>query len=160
MCSSDLLTLVALNPLAPFHDQAIQAAGLHFWIGGQPATYCPSSVPQTLCPPGNQTVLAGSGLSVLVPGGQQMYIQDNGAWAFTQAHSNDMYNVSYYGGGSGFVNGGYFGPNSTYWVACPVGQQWQVFANLPSVTFSESCLGFYALVVKVPGGTLGAWQYI
>lgn len=100
--------------------------------------------------------------AVVVPGGQQTYWQNNGALAFTQAHSAATYNLSYYGS-SVFEGGAYFGPNNEQLTACPSGDSgsvWQVFARLAGLTFADDCVDFYAVVHDEPSGTLGAWQYV
>ena len=153
------IALTADNPEAPFHGLPVQAAGENFFLGHGNGAYCPSDVPPADCPPGNQTVLLGGYLSVSVPGGQQLYIQTSGALAYTQAHSTLMTNMSMLGGGTPYENAGYFGPNGSYWVACPGATAYQVFANLPSVVFADDCVGFYAVVEDLPQGTVGAWQY-
>jgi hypothetical protein len=60
--SSGAFTVMALRSASPIHFQQMQAAGQSFWLGGQPATYCPTFV--TDCPPGNQTVIAGGAFLV------------------------------------------------------------------------------------------------
>lgn len=51
-------TLTVYQPASPLNDQVVNAAGLAFYVGGEPATYCPLTDP-TLCPVGNQTIFAG-----------------------------------------------------------------------------------------------------
>jgi len=175
-CNNDMLqqlpvyngpvSLTAVRPGAPFNNAYIQAGGLHFYLNAEPSTYCPSSVPQEACATTDATIFAGSSLAVIVPGGQALYIQNDGALAFTQAHSAAMYNVSYYGGGVAYSDAGYFGPSGASWVACPTSDnvdgkgRWQVFAALPDLFFIQTCLGFYAVVENQPQGTYGAWQYV
>lgn len=47
------------------HQLPMQAAGRAFWLGGHPATYCPTFVEN--CPPGNETVIAGLSAMVCIP---------------------------------------------------------------------------------------------
>ena len=103
--------------------------------------------------------------SAIVPGGQATYIHTNGALAYTVPHSGAEPNLlststtAY----DGDVGGGYFGPGGVSWLACPAGNStsvWQVFADVPSVAFASTCVGFDALVHEQPQGTTGAWEYI
>ena len=117
--------------------------------------------------------------AVIVPGGQQTFIQSDGALAYTQAHS--AFEPNFVSADTrafdGAVRGGYFGPGGVGWTACPVLNSdtttptansttasggsivWQVFAQLPGLAFGAECIGFEALVHNVPQGTFGAWQY-
>ncbi|KAF2721495.1 carbohydrate-binding module family 52 protein [Polychaeton citri CBS 116435] len=161
-------TLTAISPKYPeIHNMPIQAAGLHFYVSKTPGTYCPT-VAGDICTtfPNNETYIypGGSALAVMVPGGQQAYTQTDGAWAFTQAHSISLYNVSSYFLGPAYQGGGMFGPNNTNLIACPQSNgagktSWQVFADNPAVYRTATCLGFYARVNKKESGSFGAWQY-
>ena len=51
-------TLTIYQPGSALDGQVVNAAGSAFFLGGQPATYCPLAN-QTLCPAGNQTIFAG-----------------------------------------------------------------------------------------------------
>jgi hypothetical protein len=55
--SADIFTVKASLPGNTFDGQDINAAGEAFWIGGSPATYCPSEVNPN-CPNVTGTVLA------------------------------------------------------------------------------------------------------
>ncbi|KAK4981649.1 hypothetical protein LTR66_009822 [Elasticomyces elasticus] len=154
-------TLTASNPTAPFNGKTIEASSGHFYIGQGPATYCPQQVPASTCGAGDKTVLVLGAMDVVVPGGQQYYIQSDGAITFTQAHSAATYNLLSYDTRV-YLGGGFFGPNGVDWKACPVAGKagvWQVFANLASVNFAPNCVGFYAVTHDQPQGTYGAWQY-
>ena len=60
---SGVFAVFAFNPGTPIHMQWMQAAGNSFWVGGEPATYCPSTVQeQGGCPPGNYTALSSCGM--------------------------------------------------------------------------------------------------
>lgn len=100
----------------------------------------------------------------MVPGGQNLYWQQDGALAFTQAHSASQYNLSYYGGGVAYQDGGYFGPNGEDLITCPVydtgsdSPAWKLFARLAGIEFSSECRGLY-VSVHDSNYTAGAWQY-
>ncbi|KAG9848193.1 carbohydrate-binding module family 50 protein, partial [Aureobasidium melanogenum] len=146
--TSGTFTLTASNPDQAFDGQPIQAAGNHFWVGGHAATYCPTSVGSICNSFPNDTTLIGNGyMATVVPGGQDIYWQTDGAMAFTQAHSSSQWNLSYYGGGIAYEGGGYFGPNGEDLITCPVTPggsnttAWKLFARLSGVEFSSSCVG-------------------
>lgn len=52
-------TAIALRSGSPIHQLALNAAGSSFWLGGQPGTYCPTTVVND-CPPGNITVFSNA----------------------------------------------------------------------------------------------------
>jgi hypothetical protein len=163
--ASGTFTLTASNPDQAFDGQPIQAAGNHFWVGGHAATYCPSNVGSICNTFPNDTTLIGNGyMATVVPGGQGIYWQKDGALAFTQAHSSAQWNLSYYGGGVAYEGGGYFGPNGEDLITCPVTPAgsnttaWQLFARLAGVLFPSSCVGLY-VVVHDQNLSAGAWQY-
>ena len=50
-------SIVAENKDAPEIDgKSIEARGYGFWLGGEPATYCPENIGDK-CPPGKETVI-------------------------------------------------------------------------------------------------------
>ncbi|KAL1953326.1 hypothetical protein VTO42DRAFT_3006 [Malbranchea cinnamomea] len=172
-------TVMALRSASPIHFLPVQAAGQKFWLGGYPATYCPEQVGDA-CPPGNKTVITGlSYLDVLVPGGQQIYVDPNGALSFTQAHSVYIPPGSLIGGFTytphdtepGRGTWGFNGGGATGWMACPDSKdtespRWQVFAALRNATVPtgnvDDCLGFTAMALQytsAPEEGPAAWQY-
>jgi hypothetical protein len=62
--------VMAVRSASPIHYLQMNAAGQKFWLGGQTSSYCPTQVGQN-CPPGNQTVLA--------PGGNSLVRNPNGS---------------------------------------------------------------------------------
>ncbi|KAL4907403.1 hypothetical protein BDW74DRAFT_123930 [Aspergillus multicolor] len=165
-------TVMAARSASPIHFLPLTASGQSFYLGGNTTTYCP--LPASQCPPGNTTVLAGNGgsLSVVVPGGQQVYVAPSGALKFTQAHSAYIPPGSSYGpfeyvpGPEGSVFGHYMysGWGASGFMACPTqDNRWQVFAALGNATVptgnADDCLGFSA--IAVPSEATGqTWQYI
>ncbi|MCJ1370193.1 hypothetical protein MMC20_001405 [Loxospora ochrophaea] len=122
-------------------------------------------------------VSSGCALSVEVPGGQQVYVQTNGALGFTEAHSGVVPAGAATGNftetlpAEGFGDFGFTGFGSPGgWLACPVSSAaaetgpWQVFAaiaglsdaDVPSGNVSQ-CIDFDALSSAASGA--GAWQY-
>lgn len=64
---STTFTAFAFRPGTPIHLQWIQAAGNTFWLGGEPATYCPSAVQEEGgCPAGNYTAFSSCAMVSLV----------------------------------------------------------------------------------------------
>jgi hypothetical protein len=147
----------------------MNAAGQKFWLGGQTSSYCPTQVGQN-CPPGNQTVLApgGNSLDVVVPGGQQVYVDPAGALSFTQAHSayippgSSVGNLAYEPG-TPWAHYTFNGWGASGLMACPTeDNRWQVFAAIDNATVPSGnvgdCLGFSALALPYKGDA-PAWQY-
>ncbi|KAL1970219.1 hypothetical protein VTN77DRAFT_5379 [Rasamsonia byssochlamydoides] len=168
---SGTFTVMALRSGSPIHFLPMQAAGERFYLGGQPATYCPTEV--TNCPPGNQTVLIrGVALDVEVPGGQQIYVNPEGALSFVQAHSvlippGSSYGPFSYQPGQPFGQYSFEGWGAQGFMACPNQatnpSSWQVFAALQNATVPtgnvNDCLGFNAAAIPY-NGSFAAWQYI
>jgi hypothetical protein len=105
-----------------------------------------------------------------VPGGQTLYVEPSGALGFTQAHSAEIPPGAVVGGFSAFQNGAFLfsgaSANGGGWLACPAtaeqqgaGQMYQIFAQLPQVTFPSGCLEIEILTVDYQGQGPAAWQY-
>jgi len=164
-------TVISVRSGSPIQYLPLNAAGQKFWLGGQPATYCPTQVDPN-CPPGNVTAILGGGaLDTEVPGGQQIYVAPTGALSFTQAHSASIPTGSSIGPFSvtaGTPEARYstsaFG--ATGFMACPDKvpnpSSWQVFAAIQNATVPTGkvgdCLGFDALATNYTG-PVAAWQY-
>ncbi|CAE6999900.1 hypothetical protein CFE70_000892 [Pyrenophora teres f. teres 0-1] len=162
-------TVVSARSGSPIHYLTLTARSGQLYLGGPgPTTSCPAeSIGAENCPPGNTTVLSGGtntlGLGVVVPGGQQIYVQKDGLLGYTQPHSAAIPDGASQVGWSreaptgknafGYLHheGGLFG--------CPAGEGfgYRVYAQVPDVKFGEDCLGFDALTVEVSAA--GAWQY-
>ncbi|KAJ0375275.1 hypothetical protein COL26b_006486 [Colletotrichum chrysophilum] len=91
LAAAESYTLTAYAPATrAIHGKPINASGRRFIIGlDAPMTYCPDVVPRDSCPPGNITTVSGllTGMMVMVPGGQDIYVDPEGFVDFTQAHS-------------------------------------------------------------------------
>ena len=165
-------TLTVSNPtLTSIHGKPVTAAGQHWLLNGQTSSYCPSQV-GSACPAGTSTVIvAGSGgasMSVLVPGGQQAYLDPYWNMAYTQAHSAYIPPGSATTGfgayqGGGFVN---LNGNGWGWVACPPtasgggGTAWNLVAkNETNAAKLNGCTAVNLKINALPSGTFGAWQY-
>ncbi|KAL8851820.1 MAG: hypothetical protein Q9221_003246 [Calogaya cf. arnoldii] len=179
---------IAAKSTYPFHLQSINASGQSFWIGKPTATYCPL-VPQSQCPPGNETVFAagkgGASMDVIVPGGQQIYVAPNGKLSYTQAHSASIPSGSARetftaalraDSNQGSVPLGSFtfkGLGGEGFLACPshkVGSEegpfpYQIFANIPAVSDMDVPSGCkkdcegFSFVIAEYKGDTATWQY-
>ncbi|KAK5653174.1 hypothetical protein OQA88_9273 [Cercophora sp. LCS_1] len=164
--------LIASNPTLPIHGQPITAGGLHWNIGGTTSSYCPTQV-GSACPPGNITTMVATegrvSMNVMVPGGQQAYLDPYWNMGYTQAHSAYIPPGSITTGfgayeGGGFVN---LNGNGWGWVACPPrasgggGPQWNLVArNSTNAETLSSCTPINLKIEVVgSGSSFGAWQY-
>ncbi|KAE8152403.1 hypothetical protein BDV25DRAFT_67183 [Aspergillus avenaceus] len=159
--------VMSSHSASPVHLLPMNAAGQKFWLGGETSSYCPIS---SGCPDGKYTVFAAGGgaLDVVVPGGQQVYVDEDGALSFTQAHSAYIPPGSSLGPfehkpGKPFGYYSFNGWGATGFMACPTeDSRWQVFAAIHNATVPQGnvndCIGFSALAVP-SNATAGAWQY-
>jgi hypothetical protein len=169
-------TVIAARSASPIHLLSLNAAGQSFYLGGEPATYCPLPPSQGTCPPGNVTAFLGlNNLDVLVPGGQTLYVSPSLAIGFTQAHSASIPPGAQVGGfsyvapvagGNGLGDFGYSGFGAVGFMACPTADgRWQVFAGGQNATAPmgdvSKCLGFDALTSDYvnPAEGAAAWEY-
>ncbi|KNG87036.1 IgE-binding protein [Aspergillus nomiae NRRL 13137] len=145
-------SVMATRSASPIHFLPMTASGQKFYLGGETTSYCPIGEG---CPPGNQTVFApgGYGMNVMVPGGQQVYVDPKGALSFTQAHSAYI-------------------PEAPPWVPSTTSPARTgattpstagVFAAVQNATVPKGnvaeCLGFNALANTAPKEA-AAWQYV
>ncbi|EIN06512.1 hypothetical protein PUNSTDRAFT_127270 [Punctularia strigosozonata HHB-11173 SS5] len=166
----DPFTITALHSgEVNIHLQPINANSQAFWIGRPTSTFCPN--PASECPPGTQTAFIG-GSSTLelddeVPGGQQIYVQSNGALGYTAPHSavipaGATLTGFFWTGGAAAGDLGFIGLGATSFIACPTtsgGPPYQIFENVAGGDFS-SCIGFDARTTEYSGGdTSAAWEY-
>jgi len=176
--AANFITIAASLPGSPLDGQVINAAGNAFYLGlSGPSTYCPTQV--DTCPPVTGTVAYSdlTNLYVEVPGGQQIYIANNGALSFTVAHSANEGTGSYVGG---FVQVTYTSscsPTLTVltWVApdkstegilaCPntsayINGTYQIYAHTPAfnLTGCTTLTGILPTYLPANAG-YGAWQY-
>jgi len=177
--AAQLITFAASLPGSPLDGQVINAAGNLFYLGlSSPATYCPSTVVAN-CPPVTGTVASAdlTALFVEVPGGQAIYVANNGALSFTVAHSAGEGTGSFVGG---FVQVTYTSscsPTLTVltWVApdkstegilaCPntlpyTNGTYQIYAKTPAFNLTGCTALTGILPTYLPANApFGAWQY-
>jgi hypothetical protein len=163
--SAQYFGLTSARSASPIHYQSVSASGQSLWLNKVTASYCPESVKElNACPPGNVTVFAGGddtlSMGTVVPGGQQVYIDTDGAVKYTQAHSAAIPEGAIVTGwttspGNGF---GILSNSNGGFVACPSeNNSWKVYIGLECVEFDSACLGFDALTSNTTEA--GAWQY-
>ncbi|KAK0637401.1 carbohydrate binding-domain-containing protein [Bombardia bombarda] len=165
--------LTASNPTLSIDGQPINAGFGKWLIGGTTQSYCPVEQVGASCPPGNITAIyAGAGdgaaMDVIVPGGQQVYLDPFWSVAYTQAHSAYVPSGSIRTGLAAYAGGGFINLNGNGWgwVACPprasgpAGPQWGLVGR--NATNAENLTGCTPVNLKVnllPVGAVGAWQY-
>lgn len=159
------------NTNIPIHGKPVTAAGQHWLLNGQTSSYCPSQV-GSACPPGDTTVIGANGgsagMSVMVPGGQQVYLDPYWNVGYTQAHSAYIPPGSVTTGLAAYQGGGFINLNGNGWgwAACPPrasgggGPGWNLVAkNATNADGLGECVGVNLKVNSLPSGTVGAWQY-
>jgi len=167
-------TFLALRSASPIHFGSINASGGKIWIGKETSSYCPVDT----CPSGKVTAFLvndTAAMDVVVPGGQQVYIDPTGALSFTQAHSAYIPEGSILTGfhltDSGNNGITYFANSNGGFLACPADHKgngpWQIFVdlghklkskNVPSKN-KRDCLGFTAAGGAYTTEQTAAWQY-
>ncbi|KAG9949049.1 hypothetical protein KCU85_g4493, partial [Aureobasidium melanogenum] len=153
---------LAINSGSPIHLSAINANGNSFWLNKKTSSYCPNTT-VTSCPDGKYTYFTGGNdtlsLNVEVPGGQRVYVAQDGSLGFTIPHGSvsGSQNVSY----TGFNlrdSGIHLQYKSADWIAVPIGSAYKVFAaaaeNAP-----KNGTGFSFRVGSVDA-PFGAWEYL
>ena len=109
-----------------------------------------------------RTILASSeGQPKLTLFSTRLYIKPNGEIKYTQGKSGGISSVDLVGI-TAYENGAYTYGGAA-WRACPIEgsdpPQWQVFAELPGLSFNSSCIPFEGLVKNDTSGKAGAWAY-
>lgn len=152
---------LAIHSGSPVHLSAINANGNSFWINKETNSYCPNTT-VTSCPEGKYTYFTNGNntlsLSVEVPGGQRVYVAQDGSLGYTIPHGSvsGSQNVSY----TGFAlkdSGIHLQYKNADWIAVPIGGAYKVYAaaaeNAPKNGTS------FAFRVQAVDATFGAWEY-
>ena len=91
----------------------------------------------------------------------RLYVEPDGTVAYTQGKSASIPPGSFFGI-SAYENGA-FTYGGVAWRACPIEgsnpPQWEVFVDLPDLSFDPSCVAFEGLVKNDDSGEAGAWAY-
>ncbi|KAI0424136.1 hypothetical protein F5Y09DRAFT_325299 [Xylaria sp. FL1042] len=151
-----------------FFGDGINANNGYFWLGKDPTAYCPPDIEGLDCSafPGSRTVFVGGNdtvsLLVGVEGGQQVYVEANGAVAYTKAHSAALPGgaltrgfqraISDAGGAPTVLS--FIGKN---WLLCPVAgleDVYQIFLG----PYTADCLPFEMRTYSAT--EVSAWEYV
>lgn len=168
------VTLVALSDNSALQDQTINASSGGFYIGLPTAAYCPKPAPDcaafsntTIVTAANTTTIGTASLVVEVPGGQDVYVAEDGALSYTTAHEAGVFPPGSYPMGFAIVpsgDGGYEfifeGFYSEGWIACPgaVEGSWQILAKVRSM--GAVCAAAVDLkIAAVAASGVGAFEY-
>ncbi|KAI1465846.1 uncharacterized protein F4812DRAFT_466267 [Daldinia caldariorum] len=155
-----------------FWGTPINASGGKFWINKAASTECPGDIENLDCSeyPGTETIFDGGNgtvfLDVGVPGGQQVYIAENGALSYTIPHSGQIPDGSVATGFSRQVSNAFGAPVLLYhasgtWYICPVGEgepKEKVYQLYVGKTDMEGC--YWASVRTYQPGGGNAWEYV
>ncbi|KAK2786211.1 hypothetical protein FQN52_007960 [Onygenales sp. PD_12] len=164
-------TVLSARSASPVHLYPMQASNQHFFLGGRPNTYCPLQLPER-CPRTNSTVIEGlAELSVVVAGGQHLYVEPSGALGFARPDypekpAGSVETGFTYTPGTEHGKFGFHGLGADGFMACPGHENglYQVFAamwhaEVPTGNIDD-CLGFVAMAIPYEGETPAAWQYV
>ncbi|KAJ6113396.1 hypothetical protein N7523_006713 [Penicillium sp. IBT 18751x] len=136
-------SVTAARSGSEIHFLPLTASGGHFWLGGKSQTYCPSSVGASCGKQDDTIIYGGNALDVVVPGGQQIYVDASGALSFTVPHSGYIPAGSStgpfkYTPGASFGTWTYSGQGASGFMACPVPQAPSSSSATPSATATPS----------------------
>lgn len=80
-------TIIAFRSASPIHYGIINASGRALWIGKETGTYCPSNGPCSSVTTNTTAFFPNaSAMYAMVPGGQQVYVESNGAFGYTRKY--------------------------------------------------------------------------
>lgn len=116
-----------------------------------------------------QTPQADVSLLTLLHHSQQTYVESNGAFGFTQAHSAYVPPGADIAGVAAYDRGYLVTTKGSGWTACqtagstsgpaPAPPLYKIFARLPGLAFNASCVNLNIVTVGKAGNVYGAWQY-
>jgi hypothetical protein len=175
---SSAFTMLAARSASPIHLQSIQASGGQFFIGKDTAVSCPSAngcgiyttnTTALTCTPTDGTS-SRCAMHVVVPGGQEVFVRNNGSLGYTAPHSGSIPDGSFTSGFN-LTTGdqgrfSFTGNGSAGLVACPATPScnqttgancapWSVLAALPGLPI-DNCLSFDAIAQTT---NVQAWEY-
>ncbi|MCJ1329673.1 hypothetical protein MMC10_006353 [Thelotrema lepadinum] len=160
------VSLIALSSNSALQGQPINATGNQFFVGLASGIYCPVPAPDCAGFSNTTTIEVGGGGASMyddVPGGQDVYVAQNGQLSFTTAHEEGIFPEGAYTGPfsiepTGF--GGYqlifTGDNSSGFFACPTGENgaWEILAKVSSggaICAAAADVELAAIAVSEPG---------
>lgn len=155
---------MSLRSGTPVHFADIQANGRFFYLNKPTSTYCPSEVTAIDCSAyGNNTIFAGGqdtlSMDVAVAGGQQAFVNADGALAYTAPHSADTGTGSYVSGFGNSADTGLLTFDGENWLACHLEDDvYQVYAaSVTDAALASTCIAFQFAVHATTG--TAAYEY-
>ena len=161
------VSLIALSSNAALQGQAVNASGNQFFVGAPSGIYCPVPAPDCAGFSNTTTIAVGGGTASMydeVPGGQNVYVAQNGQLSFTTAHEEGIFPEGSYTEGFSIEPtdfGGYqfvfTGDNSNGFIACPTsedGTTWEILARVSSagaICAAAADVELAAIAVSAPG---------
>ncbi|OTB12730.1 hypothetical protein K445DRAFT_305017 [Daldinia sp. EC12] len=154
-----------------FLGEAINASGGKFYVNKNTSSYCPGNVENLDCSayPGSRTIFTGGNntvfLDVGVPGGQQVYIAEDGSLSYTIPHSGAMPDGAVATGFYREISESFGAPvvlghSSQFWLMCPVSEgeprerTYQIYVGKGT----ENCLNTGVRTYTATGPD--AWEYL
>jgi len=138
----------AIRAGSEIDSKSINAAATRFWIGKDSLDYCPPRI-DTACHAGTPTIFIGGAntlaLDVMVPWGQQIFVDNTGALRFTVAHASPiMPDPRFLTTGFGVIDKGFHLQfEGADFLACPAHGAYQIYAAARAGgNSSMSCLPF------------------
>ncbi|KEQ98961.1 hypothetical protein AUEXF2481DRAFT_36275 [Aureobasidium subglaciale EXF-2481] len=151
---------LAIHSGSPIHLSSINANGNAFWINKPTSSYCPNTTVSS-CPEGKYTYFTSGNdtlsLSVEVPGGQRVYVAEDGSLGYTIPHGSTGGQVVNYTGFSLADNGIHLKYLGGDFIAVPVGGAHKVYAAAVEGVPKNGTS--FAFRVQSADATYGAWEY-
>ncbi|KAI1802430.1 hypothetical protein F4811DRAFT_529799 [Daldinia bambusicola] len=160
------------DDIVSFRGVLMNASGGKFWMNKAASAECPSDIENLDCTkyPGTETIFNGGNetifLNVGVPGGQQVYIAEDGALSFTTPHSGQIPDGGVATGFSRVLGKALGAPvmlsnANGDWYICPVGEgepQEKVYQLYVGETDKEGCYSAHVRTYQPKGGDV--WEYV
>ncbi|KAI1311507.1 hypothetical protein F5Y03DRAFT_343339 [Xylaria venustula] len=153
-------------PAPYYYGDGINANNGFFWLGKEPTAYCPTSDVDCSAYPGTSTIFVGGNdtvsLLVGVGGGQQVYIDANGALAYAQPNAT-LPEGAVINGFERAISEAFGAPTvlafpSRNWQLCSVNGSddgvYQIFLG----NYTGDCLLFEMRTYTASGAS--AWEYV
>ena len=170
--------LIVAHSGSPIHLSTINANHNMFLVGKPTNAFCPPEVARVVNDQGknvcdsvrNVTAIDVNGLragmDTVVPGGQQIYLNEDGALSFTTAHTHALgekdLDFGFHYEKADNAQYGTFKFQGVPWFACPKAgvEQFQIYANREGARSMDGCLDISINAVDSPNPEgKGAWQY-
>ncbi|KAH8885278.1 hypothetical protein GQ53DRAFT_829005 [Thozetella sp. PMI_491] len=163
-----------LSSSAPLLDgKAVNASGLTFWVGKSTAAYCPLPDPADCASfPNITTIAVGAGSADMydyAPGGQDIYVAQNGWLQYTAAHEEGQFPPGSYSTGFAVDTNVeppaagelvFTGGNSSGWIVCGDGSSLPL--QILALVSSEGAVCANAQKIRIflnEATEVGAFEY-